>query len=132
MSFVPDASVAAAWVLPDEEAELADIALDRLGRETAMAPGVFWHELRNLLLSAECRGRIGPGYADASLVRLRRLPIQRSDDIDDEAVTALTRAHRLTAYDASYLALAVREGCPLASLDRRLNQAAVEGVVPFA
>ena len=31
MAFVPDASVAAAWVLPDEEAALADLALDRLG-----------------------------------------------------------------------------------------------------
>ena len=52
MAFVPDASVAAAWVLPDEEAALADLALDRLGAETAKAPGVFWHELRNLLLTA--------------------------------------------------------------------------------
>ena len=45
MAFVPDASIAAAWVLPDEEAALADLALDRLGAETAKAPGVFWHEL---------------------------------------------------------------------------------------
>ena len=46
---------------------------------------------------------------------------------------ALARGHRLTAYDASYLALAIREGCPLASLDRRLNEAATaEGVTPFA
>ncbi len=46
---------------------------------------------------------------------------------------ALARTYRLTAYDASYLALAIREGCALASLDRRLNEAAVaEGVPPFA
>ena len=45
---------------------------------------------------------------------------------------ALARAHRLTAYDASYLGLAIREGCALASLDRRLNEAAAaEGVVAF-
>ena len=37
---------------------------------------------------------------------------------------ALARGHGLTAHAASYLALAIREGCPLASLDRRLNQAA--------
>ena len=29
MAFVPDASVAAACVLPDDEAEIADLALDR-------------------------------------------------------------------------------------------------------
>ena len=46
---------------------------------------------------------------------------------------ALARTHGLTAYDASYLALAIRDGCALASLDRRLNEAAAaEGVAPFA
>ncbi len=96
-------------------------------------PGVFWHELRNLLLSAERRGRIDKNHADASMARLRRLPIHRADDADDRVVMALARVHRLTAYDASYLALAIHEGCALASLDRRLNEAAVaEGVAPFA
>ena len=42
MAFVPDGSVAAAWALPDEEAALADIALDRLGGEAVKFPGVFW------------------------------------------------------------------------------------------
>ena len=133
MAFVPDASIAAAWVLPDEEAALADRALDRLGAETAKAPGVFWHELRNLLLTAERRGRIDERHADASMARLRRLPIVCPGETDDREVMALARAHRLTAYDASYLALAIREGCALASLDRRLNEAAAaEGVAPFA
>ena len=133
MAFVPDASVAAAWVLPDEDAALADLALDRLAEETAKVPSVFWHELRNLLLSAERRRRIDERHADASMARLRRLRIQRVEEVGDREVMALARAHRLTAYDASYLALAIREDCALATLDRRLNQAAVsEGVAPFA
>ena len=52
MAFVPDASVAAAWLLPDEEAELAERALDCLADEEAKVPGLFWDELRNLLLAA--------------------------------------------------------------------------------
>ena len=132
MAFVPDASVAAAWVLPDEEAAVADLALDRLGEETAKVPDVFWHELRNLLLSAERRRRIDVHHAEASMTRLRRLRIHRAEESDDREVMALVRVHRLTAYDASYLALAVREGCALASLDRRLNEAAAaEGVETF-
>ena len=133
MAFVLDASVAAAWVLPDEDAAVADVALDRLGTETAKVPGLFWHELRNLLLSAERRGRIDGGYADTSMARLRRLSIVCPDEFDDREVMALARAHRLSAYDASYLALASREGCALASLDRRLNEAAAaEGMATFA
>ena len=133
MGFVLDASVAAAWVLPDKDAAIADVALDRLGTETAKVPGLFWHELHNLLLSAERRGRIDGGYADASMARLRRLSIVCPDQYDDREVMALARAHRLSAYEASYLALALREGCALASLDRRLNEAAAaEGMAMFA
>ena len=78
------------------------------------------------------RGRIGQHHADASMARLRRLPIRCPGEAEDHHVVALARRHRLTAYDASYLALAIREGCPLASLDRRLNDAAAaEGVAPF-
>ncbi|MCY3863652.1 MAG: type II toxin-antitoxin system VapC family toxin [bacterium] len=131
MSFVPDASVAAAWVLPDEAASAADQALDRLGQEVAMVPGMFWDEMRNLLLSAERRGRIDGDYADASMARLRRLPIRCPGEPDDRDVMALARSHRLTAYDASYLALAIREGCELASLDQHLNEAAVVEGVPL-
>ncbi len=133
MAFVPDASLAAQWVLPDEESAMADLALDRLLTETAIVPGLFWHEMRNLLLSAERQRRIDTRYADTSLARLRRLRISCTDDSDDRDVMELARAYRLSAYDASYLALAVREGCALASLDRRLNEAAAaEGVTPFA
>lgn len=131
MAFVLDASIAAAWLLPDEEAPLADLALDRLAGERASVPSLFWDELRNLLLSAERRGRIGERYAEASLTRLRRLPIHCPGEAEDRHVLALARSHRLTAYDANYLALAVREGCPLASLDRRLNEAAKEEGLPL-
>ncbi len=131
MAFVPDASVAAAWILPDEAAAAADRALDRLGRDSAMVPGMFWDELRNLLLSAERRGRIDEAYADVSMARLRRLPIRCPGEPDDRDVMDLARNHRLTAYDASYLALAIREGCELASLDRHLNEAAAAEGVPL-
>ena len=133
MAFVPDASVAAAWLLPDEEAPLADLALGRLMDEEAKVPTLFWHELRNLLLSAERRGRIDERHADESIVRLRQLPIHCPGEPADAHIMALARSHQLTAYDASYLALAIREGCPLVSLDRQMNRAAViEGVVQLA
>lgn len=133
MAFVTDASVAAAWLLPDEAAALADKALDRLAGETARVPDLFWHELRNLLLSAERRGRIDEHHADASMARIRRLPIHSPRQSEDRFVLALARRHRLTACDASYLALAIQEDCPLATLDRRLSDAAAaEGLPQFA
>ena len=43
---------------------------------------------------------------------------------NDRLVFDLATRHRLTGYDASYLALAVHEGRALATLDRKLAQAA--------
>lgn len=37
----------------------------------------------------------------------------------------LARTYNLSAYDAAYLELALREGIPLATLDNRLRQAAI-------
>ena len=105
MAFVTDASIAAAWLLPDEEATLAETALDRLADETACVPDLFWHELRNLLLSAERRGRIDRHHGDASMARIRRLPIHSPRQSEDQYILALARRHGLAAYGSSYLAL---------------------------
>ena len=133
MAYVIDASIAASWVLPDDEAALADTALDRLAHEPACVPDFFWHELRNILISAERRGRIDRHHGDASMARIRRLAIHVPRQPEDHHVLALARGHGLTACDASYLALAIQEHCPLATLDRRVNDAAAaEGLPGFA
>ncbi|MCY3703431.1 MAG: type II toxin-antitoxin system VapC family toxin [Rhodospirillales bacterium] len=133
MTFVMDASIAGAWLLPDEDAALADVALDRLANETAVVPNLFWHEVRNLLRIAERRKRVTPGYADASMARIRRLPIECPDEMEDGHVLQLARVHALSAYDGSYLALAVHESCPLVTLDSQLRAAArAEGIPQFS
>jgi predicted nucleic acid-binding protein len=43
----------------------------------------------------------------------------------------LSRAHSLSAYDASYLELAIRLGLPLAALDGKLETAAQAMGVPL-
>ena len=45
-------------------------------------------------------------------------------------VEALARRHRMTAYDAAYLELALRQKLPVATLDKNLLRAsAAEGVI---
>jgi predicted nucleic acid-binding protein len=47
----------------------------------------------------------------------------------DRPLLVLARRHKLTIYDAAYLALAIRKHLPLATLDKALSSAAaVEGV----
>ena len=129
MPFVVDASLAAAWILPDEHSPAADAVLPRSPAAPAQIPALFWHEMRSLALMSERRGRIAPGEAVKALARLRRLPLEDAGDGRDEAVLALAFKHKLSAYDAAYLALAIAQGLPLATLDRKLAAAAdAEGV----
>ncbi|HEY1780852.1 MAG TPA: type II toxin-antitoxin system VapC family toxin [Roseiarcus sp.] len=125
---VVDASVAAAWLLPEEDSEAAETLIAALSRRSPV-PSLFWHELRNVLVMAERRGRIAAGEAAAAMVRLRRLPLEDAGAGADGAILALATARGLTAYDATYLALAQERGLPLATLDQRLARAArQEGV----
>jgi predicted nucleic acid-binding protein len=53
---------------------------------------------------------------------IRIVEIERRDVLD--AVESLARTSGLTAYDATYLYLSIRERLPLATLDDRLRAAA--------
>lgn len=134
MTIVVDASVIAAWVLPDESSEEADAVLQRVAAEGALAPELLWHELRNILLTAARRGRIPLPDIVPSLLRLRRLPIETVNvgGFADARLIDLAERYRLTAYDAAYLLLALERGVALATADRALVSAAEAAEVGLA
>ena len=123
MPFVIDASVTASWCFPDEQSAVADVAMDRLLQDEAIAPALWTVELRNILVFNERRKRIEPADSDAFLRDLARLPIRVRRDADERTLLGLARKHGLTAYDAAYLNLAVRAGLPVATQDRLLAKA---------
>jgi predicted nucleic acid-binding protein len=123
MSVVVDASIAAAWLLPEEDSEAAEAVIMALSGRPPV-PSLFWHEARNILVTAQRRGRILAGEPAAAMGRLRRLPLEDAGGGSDGAVLALAISHGLAAYDAAYLALAQERGLPLATLDQQLAQAA--------
>jgi predicted nucleic acid-binding protein len=125
MPIVLDASVVAAWALPDETTQPAATILERVSGEGATAPPIWWYEVRNMLLMAERRNRILADQSDMFFRRLSGLPIRIADRGTSGDVLRLARTHNLTVYDAAYLELSLREGLALATLDRRLAGAAV-------
>jgi predicted nucleic acid-binding protein len=56
---------------------------------------------------------------------LAAIPVELDCDFDEGALIRIARRHRLTAYEAAYLELALRLGCPLATLDWALAKAAI-------
>ena len=130
MPFAIDASVVAAWALEESHA-IADAAAARLQREPAIAPGLWWYDLRNVLVIAERHGRSTEQRTAEFLSQIAPLPIVLDRSPDEVSVLDLARRHRLTVYDAAYLELAIREGLPLATLDTALMRAAGIEAVPL-
>lgn len=129
MGLVIDASLAAAWFLPDERHEASDKIMAELAAEPGRVPSLFWFETRHLFLVAERRGRLRPGEAAMVMAQLRRFPILDEGVGDDGPTLALAQRHGLSGYDASYLALAIARQLPLATLDAKLASAATfEGI----
>ena len=124
MACVVDASVVAAWFLPDETNEIANLALSRLENDDALAPDLLLHEMRNILLMAERRNRIEIEDVLTILSRLENMPITIVTDNDAISIVRLARKHGLTAYDAAYLSLALTANTPLATADKKLAAAA--------
>lgn len=125
--FVLDCSITLAWCFPDENAPYPQAVLDSLVEARAVVPSLWPLEVGNALLIGERRKRSNQADTVNWLGFLASLPVT----IDDETIARAwsdilnqARPHRLSAYDAAYLELALRRGLPLATLDDDLKKAA--------
>lgn len=127
IGFVLDNSIVMAWSFADEVSNYADDVLDRLIIVRTVVPMLWPLEVANALLMGERRKRSTEAEAIRWIGILNRLPIVIDDETNTRAwsdTLALARGHKLSAYDAAYLELAVRRKLPLATLDDRLKAAA--------
>jgi predicted nucleic acid-binding protein len=125
--FVLDASVTLPWCFKDEANFYSESIFQTLKREYAVTTALWPFEVASTLATAERKGRITQSDTKTFLERLWRLPVQVELHpamwVCQETLE-LTRRFRLTAYDASYVALAQRMNLPLATLDDDMRTAA--------
>src|SRR5713101_3820969 len=119
MTFVIDASVVIAWAFKEEHAT-AELTFARIQAEEAIAPALWWYEVRNVLVVGERQGRLTERASARFLRDISRLAITVDSSPNETQVLTLARRHRLTVYDAAYLDLALRRVLPLATLDEAL------------
>ena len=132
---VIDASSVLAWCFEDEGGPDADALIDRVAADGASVPGLWSFEIANGLVAGERRRRISAAESASFIAMLEELPIEVDPASGARALhetTSLAREHRLSAYDAAYLELAMRLGLPLATADRALAAAATRAGVPLA
>lgn len=127
MALVLDSSVALAWCFEDETTPYTESVLERLREDGAVVPAIWPLEVANVLLVGERRQRITEAQSVRFVQLLQALPITLDTETSASSlgsVLALGREHALSAYDASYLELAARQGLPLATQDAHLIAAA--------
>lgn len=131
--FVLDCSVTIAMCLKDERSAYVERIEDALRDATAVVPALWPYEVANVLVMAERRRRISPAERDELLAILGSLGIviEATPTVLPRALIALAQRHKLTAYDAAYLELALSAGLPLATTDSDLARAAKAARVPL-
>lgn len=135
MRMVLDASVALSWCFPDEAGEYSQRILEMQKSGGAVVPTIWPLEIANALIVAERKKRIEPSEAGRFISLLLELGFRVDAATSTQAfgdILSLARAHGLSAYDAAYLELAIREGLPLATSDDALKRAARKTGVALA
>ena len=130
MLFVLDNSVSMRWLFKDgTEADLlySEQVLEALKEGSAVVPGVWWLEVSNVIARAEAQQLLPETQSRKFLDTLRNIPITvESSPVEQlwEQTLHLARKFHVSAYDAAYLELAIRQNIVLATLDADLARAA--------
>jgi predicted nucleic acid-binding protein len=132
VNLVLDASVTMTWLLGDAKAPdqaYASTVLAAMARPetTATVPVTWGLEVANVLARSEARGFTSEAQSEAFLEMLASMAIEPDSATFTNALSTtlqLARRYGLSAYDASYLEVALRAGLPLATLDSELITAA--------
>ena len=104
-----------------------EAVIERACRSDAvlLVPDLCWLELTSVLGKQITRGLLSDEEAQALLGELQLLPLRTIATADlCPTVLRLSQEQRVSAYDATYLALALRHGAVLLTADDRLAGAA--------
>jgi len=123
MELVVDASIVAKWFLEEERRKETEVLRqDHLKKKIKLlAPALLLFELGNLLITKKT---ISPTEAKEGLAALLKMEIGLFLFEEDDLGFWMeqSRKRNISAYDASYLALAKRLGCDFLTADKKLYE----------
>jgi predicted nucleic acid-binding protein len=126
MSFVVDASVAAKWLVPENESDKAEDLLRRWQKRSfdLSAPQMILAEVANVLWKRSARGLLAANKAASLYSDFTRLkiPLEPNGNLVAAALE-LALHHRTSVYDGLYLALALDLGWDFVTADEKLYRA---------
>lgn len=122
---VVDSSVAIKWFVDEDDSDQAQVLLDGIGAGDyiLIVPELIYAEVGNIIWKKVTRGALTP--SDGQIVANTFF----AADIGSEVVLTRTLfldacriaiSYKQSMYDSIYLALSIREQCPLVTADERL------------
>lgn len=96
------------------------------GSTGALVPSIWPLEVANVIARAEAKNLIGEAQSAEFTSTLKEMAIKIDSATAVHALDdtlQLARRFNLSAYDAAYLELALRQGVPMATLDANLRDA---------
>jgi predicted nucleic acid-binding protein len=125
MAFVLAASVTLTWCFEDQKTTYTRAVLEALNTHQAFVPPIWQLEIINALLGAERKKLLSHSECVRFLTTLQTSSIQEDEPLTDAIrFLSLGLSYGLSAYDTGYLALASQLGLPLATLDKKIRNAA--------
>ncbi len=122
---VIDCSIAAAWLLPDEQSETANRVLAAATNSNFVVPVLFKLELASVMCSAMRRKRVDASLLSQLAREVQSLPMRfEALSLSFDALLAGALQYDLTPYDYIYLEMSKRLNFALATLDAKLARAA--------
>jgi predicted nucleic acid-binding protein len=129
MNWVLDCSFSAALFLPDEHSGKIRKFFENLNKKNVIiVPPLWWYELSNVLSVSVRRKRLNHSDVVQVLSLFDQIDIQTDNEMGSKhsiEIYMISQQYNISAYDASYLELAIRKKTSLASLDKKLFNAAV-------
>lgn len=127
MAMVIDSSAMLTIQFPDEDGSVIQDVAELLADFGAVTPVHWKAEIANSLVMATKRGRISVTEREEIIADMSDFAIETDAESADQFwknTILLCDLHKLTAYDASYLELAMRRNLPLATMDKALAASA--------
>lgn len=129
MRFVLDNSVTMRWLFGDgspSDQTYAKQVLASISEASISVPGVRSLEVANVITRAEKKFGLTEARSAEFVHALHQMHIKIAPETSVQAMgdtLQLAQRYNLSAYNAAYLELALREGLPLATLDEALIKA---------
>jgi len=122
--FVIDCSTTMSLFLPDEkDKDYTNIIYKQLENKECIVPNIWCYEISNVLLSCKKRNRLDEKQINEIANLIYKFPVEIGNNnfqYIQNNVFNIASSYGLSIYDASYIELAIRFNCSLATLDKKL------------